>query len=246
MTTRRGFLAGLATLGAGSAGAVALTAGSPSSPGAAQAGGGPFGSGRLGEWAGKGRTVSSDARFAGVVERDGIVMVGDSIGRLVSTDLSTRLRAAGIPLAADTRAGRPTAPAAAAVAGIKARFGLPSRVLVECGSNDVFDPAGFAPLVERVMRLAGAGRSVFWVEVQVCRVRQPFAVQVADQRNTGWINGLLWEAATRHPNLRIVPWSRSLAARPARLAAYLPDGVHPHGAGIAAYNATILTSLGLR
>jgi hypothetical protein len=67
---------------------------------------------------------------------------------------------------------------------------------------------------------------VYWVNAQVARTSQPPAVQLADQRNSAWINLQLADARQRHPNLRIVRWAEFLAAQPWRLTTYLRDGVH--------------------
>jgi hypothetical protein len=78
------------------------------------------------------------------------------------------------------------------------------------------------------MGIAGSTRTVYWVNVQASRTSQSAAVQLADQRNSGWINLQLADAQKRYPNLKIVHWAEFLAAKPSRLtpAMYLRDGVH--------------------
>jgi hypothetical protein len=112
------------------------------------------------------------------------------------------------------------------------------------GSNDIFDPPVFAAQVERALRIAGPDRTVYWVDVQVSRTDEPAAVQVADQRNSEWINLQLEQAALQHPNLRIVHWAEFLAANPDRLHTELRDGRHTTvPAGQNARNTLILQAI---
>lgn len=78
------------------------------------------------------------------------------------------------------------------------------------------------------MSIAGPDRTVFWVNTQVCRTGQAAAVQLADQRNSAWINLQLADAQARHPKLRVIHWAEFLAAKPSRLTPtmYIEDGVH--------------------
>lgn len=123
----------------------------------------------------------------------------------------------------------------------KRRFGLPSRIVMAVGSNDIFDPPAFAAQVERAMRVAGPSRTVYWVNVHVSRSRQPAEVRAADESNSAWINQQLEQAAVRHPNLRIVRWAEYLATEPGGPAKYLRDGVHTsEPAGQTARNDLIL------
>ena len=85
---------------------------------------------------------------------------------------------------------------------------------------------------------------MYWVDVQVSRTDEPTAVQVADQRNSEWINLQLAQAQQRYPNLRIVRWAEFLAAHPERLHTDLRDGRHttvPTGQN--ARNALILQAI---
>jgi hypothetical protein len=82
------------------------------------------------------------------------------------------------------------------------------------------------------------------VNVQVRRTDEPAAVQVADQRNSEWIDLQLAQAQRRYPNLRIVHWAEYLAARPGRLRADLRDGRHTTvPAGQTARNTLILQAI---
>jgi hypothetical protein len=94
------------------------------------------------------------------------------------------------------------------------------------GSNDVFTPPLFGPQVDRVMRIVGSRRTVYWVNVHVCRFKEAAAVQAADTQNSAWVNLQLETAQRRYPNLTIVRWAEFLAARADHIKEYLRDGVH--------------------
>jgi hypothetical protein len=84
----------------------------------------------------------------------------------------------------------------------------------------------FAAQVERTMRLVGSQRTVFWVNTQIARTAKAASIQLADQRNSAWINSQLSDAQKKYPNLRIIRWSEYLAAQPSRLTTFLREGVH--------------------
>lgn len=206
---------------------------------------GTYGSGALGSWQANSRVISSSAEVRHVVASDGVVLFGDSIavqdgaalGRLLGQQLGTSF-------AQYSWAGQPTSAAVDAMAAWAREYGLPRRIVMAVGSNDIFDPPAFAAQVERALQLAGPERTVYWVDVQVSRTDEPPAVQVADQRNSEWINLQLGQAALQHPNLRIVRWTEFLAARPERLHTDLRDGRHttvPDGQD--ARNALILQAV---
>jgi hypothetical protein len=135
-------------------------------------------------------------------------------------------RTTGDSLAVHDWSGQPTSAAVDALEEWARTYGLPRRLLLAVNSNDIFSPHSFAAEVDRVLRIAGPGRTVYWVNSQVARTRQPPTVQSADQRNSAWINLQLADAQQRHPNLRIVRWAEFLAAQPGRLTTYLRDGLH--------------------
>ncbi|WP_238153000.1 hypothetical protein [Kribbella speibonae] len=206
---------------------------------------GAYGSGALGSWQANNRVISSSAEVRHVVASDGVVLFGDSIavqdgaalGRLLGQQLGTSF-------AQYSWAGQPTSAAVDALEQWSRSYGLPRRIVMAVGSNDIFDPPAFAAQVERALRIAGPQRSVVWVDVQVSRTDEPTVVQVADQRNSEWINLQLSQAASRHPNLRIVHWAEFLAAQPERLHTDLRDGRHttvPTGQN--ARNALILQAI---
>lgn len=188
-----------------------------------------YGSGPIGDWSNSSRAISTITQIRPVLNGDGLYMFGDSIAVQDGRALAEQLLAeTGDVIAVHNWSGRPTPPAVDALASWAQTYGLPRRILMATGSNDIFNPPVFAAQIDRTMTLVGANRIVIWVNVQVARTSKPAAVQLADQRNSGWINLQLADAQKRHPNLRIVHWAEFLAARPTRLlpANYIRDGVH--------------------
>lgn len=214
-TTRRRMLAA----GAVAVGSTFLLTGEASADG--------YGSGALGPWENLSKAISTLTQIRPVLSTDGLFMFGDSISVQDGYSLAQRLLArTGDQIAVHNWSGRPTAPAVDALAQWSSAYGLPKRILMATGSNDIFTPPVFAAQVDRTMSIVGPTRTVFWVNTQVARTSQSAAVQLADQRNSAWINLQLAGAAARHPNLRIVHWAEFLAAKPSRLTGYLRDGVH--------------------
>lgn len=217
--TRRNLL----TAGAVTIGSSILT----STP--ATAADGDYGSGVLGPWENSSKAISTLTQIRPVLDTDGLFMFGDSISVQDGYSLALLLKdRTGDQIAVHNWSGRPTKPAVDALAQWADAYGLPGRILMATGSNDIFNPPVFAAQVDRTMSIAGPNRTVFWVNVQVARTRETAAVQLADQRNSAWINLQLADAQRRHPRLRIVRWAEFLAAYPWRLGAeaYLRDGVH--------------------
>jgi hypothetical protein len=203
------------------------TASAHAKAGDAEAGTGDFGSGTLGPWQAHAKVISSAAHIRHVVATDGVVLFGDSIAVQDGVALGRLLaHRTGASLAEHSWSGEPTSAAVDALSVWAREFGLPHRIVMAVGSNDIFDPAAFTAQVDRAMRIAGRSRTVYWVNVQVSRTDEPDAVQVADQRNSEWINLQLALAQQRYPNLRIVHWAEYLAARPSRMRALLRDGRH--------------------
>jgi hypothetical protein len=162
---------------------------------------------------------------------------GDSIGQRIATPLTTALAGKGVTLATDNQAGRATTQI---VDQVLREPKLPKRVVIEAGSNDVFNPPVMAAQIKRLRAaLEPKGISVLWVDVQVSRLKLSPAVQLADQRNSGWVNSQIRAGCTA-PCV-VIPWSTSLAAKPTRIVAYTgPDGVHPNQPG-AAYMVAVVT-----
>jgi hypothetical protein len=188
---------------------------------------GAFGSGTLGPWQDLVKHVSSDDDIRDTLMFNGVFMFGDSIAVQDGPALEELLRnRTGDSIAVHDWSGQPTSAAVDALEDWERRFGLPSRIVMAVGSNDIFDPPAFAAQVERAMHIAGPSRTVYWVNVHVSRVRQPADIRAADLANSAWINQQLGQAAVRHPNLRIIDWAGYLATQPDGPAKYLRDGIH--------------------
>jgi hypothetical protein len=188
---------------------------------------GNYGSGVLGAWERQARAISNEAQVRKTRETDGVFMFGDSIGVQDGPALARQLSQLGISVAVHNWAGRPVTPAVDALDTWAQDYGLPHRILMSVGSNDIFTPPAVAAQVDRTMQIVGDERTVYWVNVQAARTAHGAGVQVSDQRNSAWINLQLADAQRRYDNLRIVHWAEHLAAKPNRLARYLRDGLHP-------------------
>jgi hypothetical protein len=186
-----------------------------------------YGSGELVDWTALSRAIASEATITYVRDHDGVYMFGDSIAVQDGKALATRLLSrSGASLAVHNWSGRPTAPAVDALQSWASRYGLPRRILMATGTNDIFNPPAFAAQVDRTMNIVGSHRTVVWVNTQIARTTKSATVQLADQRNSAWVNSQLSDAQKKYPNLRIVRWAEYLAAKPARLTMYLREGVH--------------------
>nr|WP_184844117.1 hypothetical protein [Kribbella solani] len=188
---------------------------------------GNYGSGVLGAWDRQARAISNEAQIRRTRESDGVFMFGDSIGVQDGPPLARQLSKLGISIAVHNWAGRPVTPAVDALETWSQDYGLPHRILMSVGSNDIFTPPAVAAQVDRTMQIVGEERTVYWVNVQAARTAHGPDVTVADQRNSAWINLQLADAQRRYDNLRIVHWAEHLASSPNRLARYLRDGLHP-------------------
>ncbi|MFF0265525.1 hypothetical protein [Kribbella sp. NPDC004536] len=190
-------------------------------------GAGLYGSGTLGPWQNLMHRISSEDQIRDVLTFDGVFMFGDSIAVQDNPGLE-RLIAdrTGDSIAVHDWSGQPASAAVDALAEWSRSYGLPQRIVMAVGTNDIFDPPAFAAQVERAMRIAGPNRTVYWVDVYASRTKQPAAVRDADLANSSWINQQLYEAALQHPNLKIIGWSEFLTGQPDGPAQYLRDGVH--------------------
>jgi hypothetical protein len=205
------------------------TTGGLSEPAVTSSVGGPghYGSGSLKPWQGLLRKISTEDQIRDTLAFNGIFMFGDSIsvqdGAALEQTLATRT---GDSIAQHDWSGQPTSAAVDALSDWSRTYGLPDRILMATGSNDIFDPPAFAAQIERTMSIAGPNRTVYWVNVEVSRFKVSADTQTADRSNSAWINQQLESAALRHPNLRIIHWSEYLNTQPAGFDKYLRDGVH--------------------
>jgi len=188
---------------------------------------GNYGSGVLGAWERQARAISNEGQIRRTRETDGVFMFGDSIGVQDGPALARQLNQLGITIAVHNWAGRPVTPAVDALDTWAQEYGLPHRILMSVGSNDIFTPPAVEAQVDRTMSIVGDERIVYWVNVQAARTAHGPDVKVADQRNSAWINLQLADAQRRYDNLRIVHWAEHLASSPNRLARLLRDGLHP-------------------
>lgn len=190
--------------------------------------GGLYGSGTLGSWANATRAISTAEQIRRVRETNGVYMFGDSISVQDGKSLAIRLlNRDGSQMAVHNWSSRPTSGAVDALLQWAGTYGLPKRILMASGSNDIFDPPKFAAQVERAMSIVGQTRTVYWVNLQVVRKAVTAPFQLADQRNSSWLNMQLYDEQEKYPNLRIIRWAEWLWVKPYRLANYLRDGVHP-------------------
>lgn len=188
---------------------------------------GDYGSGTLGPWQNLLRRISPEDEIRDVLTFNGIFLFGDSIAVQDESGLEKLLAArTGDSIAVHNWSGQPTSAAVDALANWSKNYGLPERILMAVGTNDIFDPPAFGAQVERALAIAGPNRTVYWVNVQVSRFRQDAGTQSADRGNSAWINQQLEEAAIRHPNLKIIHWSEFVTSQPDGLSKYLRDGVH--------------------
>lgn len=198
-----------------------------------------YGSGLLGDWTGYPHSASDNWDTATV----GIV--GDSITARGCNELDAALATEyGAALAHDYWSSRPTTPA---VDDLLARDLWPSVLVMATGSNDIYSPSVMAAQIARVKAAAPATTHLLWVDVQVCRTSQLPAVQLADQRNSMWVNNQIWGSG-----VQVVPWSYWLSSTSlgGRLTYYLQDGVHPydavvtgHGNGTAFWTEVLMKSI---
>jgi hypothetical protein len=185
-----------------------------------------YGSGDLGPWADLDYSISTDAQIRKVIAEDGVFLFGDSIAVQDGNALARRLiNVTGKALAMHNWAGQPTEAAVDALQAWKTKYGLPGRIVMAVGSNDIFKPPAFGPQVDRALRIIGPARKVFWVDAYVCRTGRSDQVQQADRRNTDWVNRQLDEAERRYPNLHVVRWSEFLGTVKSTRH-YVRDGLH--------------------
>ncbi|TQJ18447.1 hypothetical protein [Kribbella jejuensis] len=208
-------------------------------------GAGLYGSGTLGPWQNLMHRISPEDQIRDTLMFDGVFMFGDSIAVQDSSGLERLITSrTGDSIAVHDWSGQPTSAAVAALEDWSRSYGLPNRIVMAVGTNDIFNPPAFAAQVDRAMRIAGPNRTVYWVDVYASRSKQPAAVREADLANSAWINQQLDEAASRYPNLKIIRWSEFLTAQPGGPQQYLRDGVHTsEPLGSSARNELIVDAL---
>lgn len=206
---------------------------------------GVYGSGALGDWTNASRAIAEPATIRAVRDANGIYMFGDSISVRDGKALAERLYDFDTLLAVHNWSSRPTAPAVDALEEWAGTYGMPQRILMATGTNDIFNPPVMAAQIDRTMSIVGTTRTVYWVNVQAARTGAAYETnRLSDQRNSGWVNLQIADAQKRHPNLKIVHWAEFLAGKISRLTAYLEDGVHTTAdLGRAARNELIVQTI---
>jgi lysophospholipase L1-like esterase len=199
-----------------------------------------YGSGDIGGW------EDQPVITTGVpLDQAQALIVGDSITARCWPDLRDWLTAnSGPTLAVNYRAGRPTDDG---LNWLGAQQTRPPLTVIALGTNDIFNPPVMATEAQKAIQLMLDPTGLVWVDVQAARTSQSAAVQLADQRNSGWINAQIYSAL---PAAQVVPWAEQVAAttrtgRPG-IGYYLQDGVHPwasagtgHGDGCAFWGAIV-------
>lgn len=173
------------------------------------------------------------------------LMLGDSIGNRCTSDIRAALAAKGLTLATITQSGQN---AEGLVDLLLNEPVVPERVLLEAGTNNVFEPPMIAPQIARVQNWAADNAiKIKWADTYVGRP----TTALADARNSGWVNSYIYSAV---PFQDIIKWQAALGAAVGRgksLSLYLEDGVHPwadagtgHADGCAFYAAVVAGGIG--
>lgn len=198
-------------------------------------------SGRIGAWQQLGHAhAAHDIAQRAAKDPRGVLLLGDSMASRVRPVLAPMLTSRQRSVTWDHWNGRPTHGSVDALAALDGQGLQPRTIVVLSGSNDVFEPGALTPQIERLLRMTGPHRQIYWV---VPRVERP-SWREADLHNSGLVEEALTSAASRHTNLHLVPWGRHLAGRSAHeRTAFAPDGVHPSAAGVTALNELILEHL---
>ncbi|MEP7161679.1 MAG: GDSL-type esterase/lipase family protein [Dermatophilaceae bacterium] len=204
-----------------------------------------YGSGYHGDYGRFTRQTSPEADLlAAVASTNGCLIIGDSIASSVVSDLVADLRETlGATCVYDAWPGRATEGTANALLDLKRRYGLPRRVIVMSGTNDIFNPPLFEPQMDRIVHGIGPAHEILWLTTFDSR-RPRTSRSVADERNTGWINDVIATRAARTPNMRLVDWDALFRAHPPNIEALLRDGVHPNRLGVDALVDLVRQSLG--
>lgn len=194
-----------------------------------------YGSGDLGTtWQYQPPTTTGAAAGADVL------LVGDSITARCWPALRDQLRAKGHRLAVNYLSGRTTA---SGLDWLAAQHAVPPLVVLELGTNDIFDPSVIAQEAQRAYQSVPDSTTLMWADVYAVRTRQPATVQLADARNSAWVNT---QIRGQVPAANVIPWSVAFAAKPSRIGMYLTDGVHPKpGVGCAFWAANMAGPINL-
>lgn len=135
-----------------------------------------------------------------------VTTVGDSLNVGMEPYLDDELR--GWRLVHRNENGRRTAEGVAELRALG--DALAQVVVVSLGTNDAgSDPAAFRGHVDEVLALAGPSRCIVWLTISLGGPEE--------------LNGVLEDAARRHPNLELADWATLVEEEPELLAV---DGLH--------------------
>lgn len=173
-------------------------------------------------------------------------LFGDSIVVRCTADIRTALTAKGKTLATIAQSSQN---AGGLVDLLIAEPSISGKVVMEAGTNSVFDPLS---MPAQIARAKATGHELYWGDTYVGR---PATIN-ADLRNSGWVNNYIYSAI---PFDHVIKWQPALGAAVGRgggsddmINNYLQDGVHPwlnagtgHGDGCAFFAAVYVAGLGL-
>lgn len=167
-----------------------------------------------------GGPVSAPVRTGDPATAD-VLLVGDSIGQRCTADVRSALAAKGLTLATVTQSGQNTA---GLLALLQATPHPSPKVLMEAGTNDVFDPFAMPGQVAQVMNWAASnGTEIYWADTYVGR-----STTLADDiRNSGQVNEAIASAVSTDHRVKWVEALTAARGRGRALSYYLADGVHP-------------------
>lgn len=193
-----------------------------------------------GTWGG----VATTKAVSGDLNTADVELLGDSVTVRCNPAIVAALAAKGLTVAVRAQSGQQTRNM---VDQLTSQTKTPGDVVIVGGSNDIFNPPAVAAQVARAVEFTtGAGVKLRWVDTQVARASQTYAIQYADLRNSGWVNNQIHQGL---PAADVIGWNAAIGAAIGRgrpLTYYLQDGVHPwaaagpgHGDGCAFLGAVI-------
>lgn len=173
-----------------------------------------------------------------------VLLMGDSIGNRCTTDIRSALAAKGLTLATITQSGQNTA---GLVSLLQAEPAVSHRIIMEAGTNDVFDPFAMPGMTAATLTWASDhGVEIFWADTYVGRA----ATLDDDLRNSGQVNMAISSAVSTANRIKWVDALTAAVGRGRALSYYVQDGVHPwadagtgHGDGCAFYAAGVAAVL---
>lgn len=166
---------------------------------------------------GAGWTALPHGQYGNLAGSD-VLLVGDSLMTRCKSFLTSRLDAQNLTWGVSYWSGRPTQAAVNWVLSLSVK---PKVVLMEIGTNDIYNTPVMAAQIQRLIDgLARFGTRIMWQDV---RAERPTRA-VADLANSRAINTQIWG----NPGVTPVKWIWWFDQNPARRKAYIDaGGVHP-------------------